>query len=120
MSSTNYWRLLVDRHPEAVAVINRLADVFASSGKVVVHYDRLLDLVHPASQAQFAEVMRQLVRDKKLREVIRVESAKGGGIGDFSSLEDVPDTIHDWRTDQNVEVTADMLRVVYEYPHPRA
>ena len=36
-----------------------------------------------------------------------------GGIKDFDSLTDVPDRIHDWRADSEMEVEPDNLRILY-------
>ncbi len=75
----------------------------------------LYDLLHPDSREELAMVLADLVKQGKIKQVIRVISpTKQGGIKDFNSLDDVPQSIHDWRTDTEIEVHPDDLRVVYK------
>ena len=75
----------------------------------------LYDLLCPESREGLAMVLADLVKEGKIKQVIRVISpTKQGGIKDFDSLNDVPRFIRDWRTDVEIEVHPDDLRVVYK------
>lgn len=65
-----------------------------------------------------ALVLAELVTQGAIEKKIRVFSpTRGGGIGDFQSISEVPPVIHDWRADQDVQVTPDNLAVIYRLPH---
>ena len=79
--------------------------------------NQLAELVEPPNTTQLAALLGCLVREGELRKIIRVVSpTTQGGIGDFDSLEQVPNEVRDWRTDTMVEVKPDDLRVVYIIP----
>jgi hypothetical protein len=61
-----------------------------------------------------AELVSQGAIEKKIRVV---SPTRGGGIGDFESILEVPQTIHDWRADREVSVSPDELTVIYRLPH---
>ena len=65
-----------------------------------------------------ALVLAELVSQGAIEKKIRVHTpTRGGGIGDFESVLEVPPTIHDWRADQDVPVSPDNLTVIYRLPH---
>jgi hypothetical protein len=77
-------------------------------------FDRLAE-VTGADEATLSLILGELVRHKALHQIFRVESPSGGGIDDFDSFNDVPDTIKDWRADdREIPVTSRNLRVIYE------
>lgn len=79
--------------------------------------DRLFDLVQPKTKEELALTLGELVQQGKIKQVIRVESPQTrGSIKDFNSLKDVPQFIHDWRTDRQIEVSPDDLVVLYVVP----
>lgn len=78
---------------------------------------RLCDLVQPASREGLALALGELVRYGRLKQVVRVESPRmRGGVKDFDSLDAVPQFIHDWRTDTEIEVSPDDLVILYVVP----
>jgi hypothetical protein len=59
-------------------------------------------------------VLAELVCTGELKQVVRVISpSTQGGIGDFRCLEEVPNVLHDWRADLQIEVRPEDLRVIY-------
>ena len=79
--------------------------------------DRLCDLVQPKTREELALTLGELIQQGKIKQVIRVESPKiPGAIKDFGSLNEVPQFIHDWRTDREIEVSPDDLVVLYVVP----
>lgn len=87
----------------------------ASSRHREMAFDYLVAKVNPTSVSSLSVILAELTKAGLLRRIIRVESpTMRGGIKDFSSLEEVPPTISDWRGDeQEIEVTPDRLRVYY-------
>lgn len=75
----------------------------------------LCDSLRPDSREALALALADFVHQGKIKRIIRVISpTKQGGIKDFDSLDEVPRSIHDWRTDVEIEVHPDDLRVVYK------
>jgi len=74
----------------------------------------LSDLVHPNSVESLAGALGDLVRSGELKLVVRVISPSTlGGIADFRSLDEVPQIVRDWRSDTEMEVKPQDLRLVY-------
>ena len=105
---------LIAKYPSERRAIAKLAEILGTEEHREYTLNRLSDLVHPNSRESLAGALGELVRAGDVKLVIRVVSpSTHGGIADFASLDEVPDTIHDWRTDQDLEVSADDLRVLY-------
>jgi len=105
---------LIAKYPSEGPAIARLAELLRSGEHKEYTLNRLSDLVNPDSVEVFAGVLGELVRSGDIKLVIRVVSpATQGGIAEFTSLDEVPHVLHDWRTDRDLEVKTDDLRVVY-------
>jgi len=105
---------LTARYPSERQAIARLIALLSQGEHKEYTLNRLIDLVRPKSTEELAAALGDLVRSGDIKLVIRVVSpSTRGGIADFASLADVPDVVHDWRSDRDVEVTPDDLRVVY-------
>lgn len=79
-------------------------------------FDLLIQEVSPQSPEALALALRALVQNGIAKRVIRVESpTTHGGIGDFSSVTEIPEEIHDWRADEDIRVRPENLRVVYKF-----
>ena len=75
------------------------------------------DEIEPKSRELMAVILGEFVRRGWLKLIVRVESpTKGGGIGEFDSIDAVPDFLYDERADRRIEVDPDDLRVVYATP----
>ena len=107
---------IVDKYPTERDTIARLERLLSSSAPADVEYtlNDLCELLRPRTREGMATVLGELVRGGVFRQVVRVLSpATKGGIGDFKSLEEVPRSLHDWRSDREVDITPEDLRVIY-------
>jgi hypothetical protein len=106
--------------PENIA--DRVRKVFLSSRQQTPEFtfNHLLQEVGSVEPDQLALVLAQLTLSKVLEKIIRVESPEShGGIGDFHSLTEIPNEIHDWRSDRMIEVGPENLTVIFR-PGPEA
>jgi hypothetical protein len=114
--------LIADKYPTEREALARLDELLAhlSPSDREFTLNRLCELLHPRSREALASVLGELVRQGVFKLVVRVVSpATQGGIKDYESLEAVPDSIHDWRSDREIEVTPELLRVVYVLAGPQ-
>jgi hypothetical protein len=78
-------------------------------------FEHLVAKLNPDSVTDLALILSLLESEGLLEQFVQVESPSSKGtIEKFRSLQEVPDRIHDWRTDQDIDVTPDRLRTVYE------
>jgi hypothetical protein len=106
---------LIAKYPSEREAIERLSEVLGSVEEKEYTLNRLTDLVHPNSVESLAGALGELVRSGELKFVVRVISPSTlGGIKDFQSLEDVPPVLRDWRSDTDIEVSPQNLRLVYK------
>jgi hypothetical protein len=76
---------------------------------------RLFDEAGDISSVELSRVLAKLVRDGLVEQIVRVEPAYGEGIGDFSSIEEIPLELEDWRhPGSTVEVRPEYLQVYYK------
>ncbi len=82
--------------------------------------ERLREVFNTDDSLLAAEVVAIMVEKGVLEQFVRVESTLGsGGIDDFPSLLAVPEKIFDWRTQQDVDVTLDNIRIMYRPPQSK-
>ncbi len=123
MSSNNFF-FLISEFPEEREAVTRLlhflGDVTERSlitnsqlARPEWTLQRLFDIAHPSSQRSLARILNRLVEKGILRRVIRVESVRRGGLGDFESLEDIPATLFDEFLGHNIEVNLDQIHTLY-------
>lgn len=79
----------------------------------VYPFERMYEIVQPSSMAALARILYELVQYGILKETVSVESSNGGGIASFDCVTDVPEVIHDWRTDTHIRVQPENIRVLY-------
>ena len=78
-------------------------------------FEFLVKEVDPPSIEDLAAALTVLVDKGVLNQIVRVESpTTHGGIGDYNSIQEVPDELHDWRADEEVRVKPENLRVLYK------
>jgi hypothetical protein len=98
------------------ARLNRLASQWHPGD--VYTFDHLYKEISPSSDNNLALILAELVRRGFLEKLVRVESPyTGGGIKDFSSVEDVPERIYDFHSDREIEVQPNNLRVLFKVRH---
>jgi hypothetical protein len=102
---------------EEKALVSRLEKELASrrdQPDTIFTFDRLKTLTDAGSAAALTLAVRYLIEKGKMKTVVRVESPSNrGGIRDFPTLDEVPKEIYDWRAGKDVEVTRDMVNVLF-------
>ena len=99
-----------------ISALERLAEE-AADHKREYSLSALADIVHSESQEALAIALGDAIKRGMIQRVIRIVSPENqGGIGDYSSLNDIPNVVRDWRADRDMEVRPDNLRVVYIFP----
>lgn len=77
--------------------------------------ERVFDLAGGLATSILAKVISRLVNEGVIDQIIRVEPRFGEGIGDFSSIQEIPDVISDWRNPgMEVLVKYEHLKVYYK------
>jgi len=101
------------------SLLNTLRDQSAKTGKVPEYtFDHLYQKAGFSSPEALSLVLAELVERGEIQKRVRVESpSTGGGIGDYESLQDVPETVHDWRADKELTVTPENLQVIFKLQH---
>lgn len=110
---------ITDRSPgsaQALALLGQFLDEAAASnrlGKLRLDPKRIQQIGKIASSAELAALISILLSEHILKRVVVVQSPSGGAVGEFSSVDDVPEYIHDHISDTELRVTPDHLRTVY-------
>ena len=77
-------------------------------------FEALYRFVQPPAPQELAAALARLVAQGTLRQIVRVESpTTHGGIGDYDSIQQIPDKLHDWRADGEIMVRPEDLRFLY-------
>ncbi len=85
-----------------------------ASAAEVYTLPQLAEQLHVRTVSSLALALAELTRDRIIDQIFRVESPKNrGGIADYLKIEDVPDTIRDWRQDAEINVEPRMVRVLF-------
>lgn len=117
MSSANFENL-IHKYPQDRETIQRLeriiSEPFESSKVKCFSLKRLYELTSPPTDLLLAQLLNYLVVVGAMKKIVRVESPSLGGIADFSSLTEVPERIHDWRRDIEVEVNPEDIHILYQ------
>jgi hypothetical protein len=119
--STSYpnSKLLTPEDPDMVQAYDRLVKFFDAQRQTgpkskVFTTNRLVDVAGEITSVHLALLLSQFVEAGWLEQFLRVETDQGTGLHDFSSLDEVPDEVYDWKeTQQMVRVQPSNLRVLY-------
>lgn len=65
------------------------------------------------SSTELAVLISLLLSEQILRRIVIVESPIGGGVAEFPSVDEVPDSLHDHFRDTWMDVTPNNLRTIY-------
>ena len=102
---------LVERYLEDAVAQQRLA-------KLRLEPRYLQKISQLDSSHELAVLISLLLSEHILRRVIVVESPAGGGVAEFSSIDEVPERLHDHHRDMWMDVTPDVLRTYYVAESP--
>ena len=105
---------LTSRFPDERHALKGLAELIRSSKKREMTFDHLVSWLGPKSIENLALILGELTQQGIVARVIRVESPNHSGIGDFLRLEDIPEHIYDYSSDEEIDVTAENLKIVYK------
>jgi len=108
---------IASRFPSEREAIAKLREILGKANRQEAEFtlNRLCDLVTPRDREEFAIILGELARSGLIKLVVRVVSpSTQGGVGDYPSLDDVPEVVHDWRTDSELHVSPENLRVIYK------
>lgn len=109
--------LIADKYPTEREAVGKLEELLSHVPPQHSEFtlNDLCEAVHPRRREVLAAVLGELVRQGVFEQIIRVLSpATLGGIGDFASLESVPRSLHDWRSDTELDVTPANVRIIYK------
>lgn len=108
---------IIDEFPEEREAVGRLMDFINSNAQVdgaarMFSIGRIFDVIHPSSQRVLVKMLMRAVEYGYVEKVLRVDSDLGG-IGEYKSLSDIPDVLHD-RKGREVEVRPDQISLLYK------
>lgn len=121
MSSKSFENLTSKIPKEEGASLHRLEEYIcalkSSNQDIVLTINRLYDILSPSSHSALVLILQSLMNAGVLKQVIRVVSPKtGAGIGEFSSLTEIPNVIHDLTVDEDIEVHENDIKILYKMP----
>jgi len=98
----------------------RLARLFSDAkdkhkSLTLPHLVQLAQKATPISTEKLILALSAIVKHGLAERVVQVESPAGGGIGNFKSIQEVPDEIYDERQDQWISVEPENVVVVYKF-----
>lgn len=101
-----------ERREELKKRLVRLFSAHAQSQFTIRHLENKLGQVSiPTLSLALAELQTEGIIDR----ILRVESPEShGGIRDYSSWDEIPNRLEDWRTGQTIEVTPGNTTLLFE------
>jgi len=108
------------RSPDAQEAYGRLRtflerEKVAATSPKVFSTNRMFDVAGGVSAFALVQALTHLVSEGLVEQLVRVEPKFGEGIGDFESLEEVPETLADWRNPgRHLRVRPEHLQVYYK------
>jgi hypothetical protein len=114
---------LISKFPSEKSALERLNALMEESAsdanrqqQKIYSITRLFDKVGPKSQYSFVEILSYLVEEGMMKRILRVESPKTRtGLHDYESLEDIPGSIHDETTDEDIDITPQDVKLYYQF-----
>lgn len=82
-------------------------------GKLRLDPKQIQQISEVNTTSELATLISILTTERILRRIVVVESPAGGGVAEFSSLDEVPVTLHDHLRDISMDVTPNDLKTVY-------
>ena len=116
---SNKFSNIIKRVPSSAKALDLVAKYLDSAAEQKRLHKLRLDpiLIQQISKvntsSELAVLISLLTSEHILRRVVVINSPAGGGFAEFSSLDEVPDTLHDHLRDQWMDVTPSDLRTVY-------
>lgn len=77
-------------------------------------FNQLVEKISPSSISEFARILDDLTASNVIAQVIRVESPEThSGIGEYRSIDDLPERIVDAYTGRTIDVTPENVKVFF-------
>jgi len=74
----------------------------------------LLQKLDVTSTEELASVLADLTHKGVVDKIVRLDSpSKSGGIGDYSSVTEVPSEVFDWRADRTIRVRPENITILF-------
>lgn len=87
----------------------------SASGPKVYSSNRMFDVAGGVPSTALVQALSNLISEGLVQVVVRVEPRYGEGLGDFASIEEVPNELEDWRHPGNVvTVLPEHLKIYYK------
>lgn len=116
MSSTKF-DILIDEFPNELAAVSRLRDLVcheqAQAGHREYRSNRLYDKLQPSNYRVLVKILLSAAEKGLLQRRFRVNSASGGGIAEFDSVQEIPLELFDNRRGLQVEVSLDDIEMIF-------
>lgn len=107
---------LIDDFPEERESLALLAKLIQSDRHREMTLDHLILTLSPHSVESLVRILERLAHEGAIERSYRVESPKTKAkIEDFTSFEDIPETVYDDKTGTELQVTPRDLRVIYSF-----
>ncbi|WP_370981015.1 hypothetical protein [Agaribacterium sp. ZY112] len=105
---------LIQKYPNEEHTIERIFNLFSEEKREYPLFG-LYELTTPSSTYALTHILNTLVSIGFLQKHYRVISkADNGGIKDYPYLTEIPEDIYDWRSEQDIHVTPDIIKVIYK------
>lgn len=115
---------IIDRQPASAHSLTLVAEYLDSAAsqkrlnKLRLDPKIIQKISKVDSSAELAQLISILIAEHVLKRVVVVESPAGGGIAEFPSMDEVPETVHDQLRDIWMRVTPGDIRTVYTLQRP--
>lgn len=105
---------LIERFPSEAHTITKISDLYSAAGREY-SLDGLFSLTSPKSTKALLSILSALVEKKLLQKKFRVISPScRESIIDFEAITEIPHSVLDWHTGDNLTITPDTLKIVYK------
>jgi hypothetical protein len=115
MFSTKFSNI-INRVPSSAQALDLVAKYLDSAEEQKRLHKLRLDpnlIQRISTSSELAVLISLLTSEHILRRVVVVESPAGGGVAEYSSVDEIPDSLHDHLRDVWMDVTPSDLRTVY-------
>lgn len=110
---------IIKRNPENVSAFRKIQEylnkkeALQKTKSLRLDPDVLRRISKVESNAELAYLIHSLLDAHILKRVLVIQSTEGGGIAEFKSIADLPDTVLDIYTDEIVKVSQENLKTFY-------
>lgn len=117
--SSGRFKSITERSPSSAHALALLGEYFDRAvesnrlSKLRLDPIRIQQIGQVATSAELASLISILLSEHVLKRIVVVQSPLGGAVAEYSSIDEVPEYIHDHLSDTELRITPDNLRMVY-------